>query len=1258
MADSKFIREEFPGPIASAVSGVESAADPVARFHHLIELAEESARYLSLVALARYLEVRQAGRGTPELELGLRLSQPSFGSWVESLARLESHLRGIESPLFEVGLDAPLDIPGATSLLAVTDGSGRGGKPTAIRLLRSLVSLRNRTKGHGTISESQAQEKNGPLRDGLLALLTALPILASRAPVLVQNIEYHNTDCFMIRILPLIGTGWQVPESFGVREPGVLKPDNIYLWDRRGSPLLLTPLAYALDGALLLLEGVVGRTPQYTSCQRPGVRHVADNLRLTFEERAAFLLAPVRSGATASRPPGALDAYSKLVAQAAKDGVVTGDEFDLLKTAAAAMGLTEEEAGSVHRRYALADGPAKPPAHDIPLPVEPSRLSAPKSDDPELEAARRLDRSDDFDGALAAFRGLLERNPRHHVARAELARLLLELSEHAAAERVCLDGLGMEESGPVHASLSAVYLDWNRSVDAHHHAQRAVEMAPSDYLSHLALAACHELDGNETEKGAHYTLALQVAPKEPLVAASWATSLRDKRAGLKEIDRALCRDPKNRTIRAIYAGQLLQLDRLEDALVELTALCRRAPRSHLYLSVHSLCLSSIDVAAARECADKALALYPESLFGGIARAMYLALQGDFSGSRDVIVAVQRRNHRLPTVVLLVVRTLSIIGDHRAAANEARSFLELNPDSQDLRLILAECLRSLGEEENALREIRRVLSLDPGSDAAKAALATALIDLCRWDEAKVVLEEAGGSTAVLLARGALALAMEDLQAAESFHSEVWQRGCNNTTAGQSLIAIYGRQQRLDAAERTFREAKVRWPALQVAMARAYEECGDHRQAIGMLDMLTSASLIVVWSDASLAAGDLGARELQLQFARRSIELHPDSFDAHFGLAMALDASGDADGAIRSYRRVLQLNKSHLRAWNNLAILLGNKGAAEEALEAMQNMRALPGADKNPVCRVNYAHLLLRMGKVDDALAEGRDALALPGGEPLRLEWAQALADTKGEASLELISEGLILHPQNIDLRRARSVTFSKMGKPEEALRELREAERLAPKNPYVHLDLGILLGSVGRHRQALLSLKRARSLAPSDESVARSYALALIASGELDEACRLFEQVLQQTQTADDLLTEWFMALITAGQLNYALDLARELKGKRPEKATLIGYEGELLHRLGRQEEALPLLQRVASRKNTKVNFPLARCLMALERWSEAEEALRTAIEHYPDGENYRALFDCLIRLKDPEARDVLNKIRTLEPNAADLEQLSAMLPPT
>jgi hypothetical protein len=115
------------------------------------------------------------------------------------------------------------------------------------------------------------------------------------------------------------------------------------------------------------------------------------------------------------------------------------------------------------------------------------------------------------------------------------------------------------------------------------------------------------------------------------------------------------------------------------------------------------------------------------------------------------------------------------------------------------------------------------------------------------------------------------------------------------------------------------------------------------------------------------------ESYLADIEKRLELQPESVDAHFERACALEDLGWDTRAMESYLAVLKHDPTHLGALTNLGLMMRDRGDAANA-RAMFT-QALTHHPKAPIAYVNLGQALLEQGFTDSAIGQFEAALAI-------------------------------------------------------------------------------------------------------------------------------------------------------------------------------------------------------------------------------------------------------------------------------------------
>jgi Flp pilus assembly protein TadD len=257
-------------------------------------------------------------------------------------------------------------------------------------------------------------------------------------------------------------------------------------------------------------------------------------------------------------------------------------------------------------------------------------------------------------------------------------------------------------------------------------------------------------------------------------------------------------------------------------------------------------------------------------------------------------------------------------------------------------------------------------------------------------------------------------------------------------------------------------------------------------------------------AAIQAGDFAKAKEILSAAEAEA---PKDAQAAFYLGVALEKTGDTDGAVTKYNKALELDPKLTEAAVNLSALLLDRNRAKEAVTVVE--AALGRAPNHPMLLMNralaleaagdtagalraygaavqaqpdnaelrYAHaeLLAGAGKKDEALAELRKLI---GTDDPRLAGAAAkLLDELGAAA-DCVSalDKAVKNKPNPELYTRRGICRHKAKDDVGAKSDYEAAIALDPKYAPAHFYLGMHYKNAGKKKEAERSLAKAVELA--------------------------------------------------------------------------------------------------------------------------------------------------------------------------------------
>jgi len=366
-----------------------------------------------------------------------------------------------------------------------------------------------------------------------------------------------------------------------------------------------------------------------------------------------------------------------------------------------------------------------------------------------------------------------------------------------------------------------------------------------------------------------------------------------------------------------------------------------------------------------------------------------------------------------------------------------------------------------------------------------------------------------------------------------------------------------QRRQDIADPTGREVRG---ALELAAA------GEIEEALSVLARearLASTDPRPAYA-ASAILLDAGRHDEALAAADRALAAAPGRADGLYqrgAVLMSLERLAESE---EMFRQALEAQPTHTATLSDYAVLLMSDGRNDEAGGLLRRLLELRPGDA-----VARGHL--------DSL---RAAEPVGGGRSEELPPAdlgrQLMRNRDFRAAEAPLDRAVLLDPEDASLRIDLASTLWENNKPAEAELHAREAVALEPSSTAAHRMLGGLLLWRGEHLGAAESLERAAALAEPDAALLVDIARAWDgAAGDAPEA------VDERTHLAT------------------AEDAYRRAVAAAPDHSEAIYGLARVLQRLGRDDEASPLLERYEK-------------LYAEDQRATREQGL-TATEDPPDG---------------------------------------------
>jgi tetratricopeptide (TPR) repeat protein len=354
-----------------------------------------------------------------------------------------------------------------------------------------------------------------------------------------------------------------------------------------------------------------------------------------------------------------------------------------------------------------------------------------------------------------------------------------------------------------------------------------------------------------------------------------------------------------------------------------------------------------------------------------------------AGAREKLESVVRLQPAAVNAHLTLIGIAMRQEDYQAACAYAVRALESNPGQPVLLVARARAELALGYAPMAARLAREALGQDPNSVEALTVLTEAAVnarDRTLLEEARRLNESALGRTPgneqLLITRAHVLVALQTPQVA----IPALEAYCRSPAGDASVMALVtladlyrlsGDMKRagqwLDRAEQlhTNTQAVLYARVLWLIAQQRYDDLA-HISAAFLAAPEQDLSLVLKAAEALLSLEPQSLKKEARTLFEHAAALAPTSIDARLGVASALYQTGDAEGAEKLYRQLLEQHPDNVRVLNDLAwVLQEHSQRYDEALELAN--RGLRLAHDNPY----VLHLLDTRGTI---LANLPDRLA--------------------------------------------------------------------------------------------------------------------------------------------------------------------------------------------------------------------------------------------------------------------------------------------
>ena len=238
-------------------------------------------------------------------------------------------------------------------------------------------------------------------------------------------------------------------------------------------------------------------------------------------------------------------------------------------------------------------------------------------------------------------------------------------------------------------------------------------------------------------------------------------------------------------------------------------------------------------------------------------------------------------------------------------------------------------------------------------------------------------------------------------------------------------------------------------------------------------------------AGIANERTGDFEGAVRAFRRGLEIEPDNAEILNALGWTLYQNDENEAAVEEYRRALRADASQPKTHNNLALVLIDLGRIDEAAEHYKkSIEIEPKAD----ILADYGALLAYRNRYEEALESYRKALALdPACAAAHLNMAVALTTRGKYADAERHYRSAIESEESVEAYNGLGYVLAAQQRSEDAIAAYRRAVEISPEYGAAYNNLAEVLRKAGRLEEAAAAYRKSCLLytSPSPRDVEES-----------------------------------------------------------------------------------------------------------------------------------------------------------------------------
>lgn len=383
------------------------------------------------------------------------------------------------------------------------------------------------------------------------------------------------------------------------------------------------------------------------------------------------------------------------------------------------------------------------------------------------------------------------------------------------------------------------------------------------------------------------------------------------------------------------------------------------------------------------------------------------------------------------------------------------------------------------------------------------------------------------------------------------------------------------------------------------------------------------------DLALALNATGRMENAEEHLRAALPSAPDTAQVPFHLGQILSAKRRYSAAVPYLQQAVRMTAS-VPARLALGAALAGSGRLPEALKALEEL--VSAHPESAEAQFTLANLYAKREQYAEAAEAYTRTLKLdPSNDVARLAAAKALAAASlNEEALPLIEEYLTRHPEDVEALYIQGLSYRWLGRYAEAEKVLLRAAALAPGDYKVQYNLGFVQEKLRKFAEARKHFEQAGAIRPAETEVYFHLASVFRGLGDApraEEQLKIFQGLKEREERLRkaELGTGSAQPLVDHGDPGTAANLYREALKLEPDNVNTLFDLSLALNKLKDYTG-----EREALEKAVKLNpkFTLAHNQLGLRHMADGKLALAR--------KEFQAALDA-----DPQSAEARNNLGVL-----------------